>query len=123
MRDGITDTMASEVAASVGLGRKELSYKGIIAPDANRTHRDVAVILVDDCKETRVDLCHEIVFGHVGRGDYWALRADPSGRWTAGFVYQANRAPVNRAMTREDGEQKLSVEKAFWLAWLARSQN
>jgi hypothetical protein len=120
MRDGISDTMAPDVAANVGLERKALPYKGIIAPDVRRVHRDVAVILVDGCEETRVDLCREIIFGHVGRGDYWALRATPSARWTAGFVYRANNAAVNRAMTKEDGEQKLATEKAFWLAWLAQ---
>jgi len=120
MRDGVEDLMLPEVADGVGLGKRELPYKAIIAPMTTRTHRDVAVIMVDGCSETRVDLCHEIVFGHVSPADYWSLRADPSAQWVAGFVYRANRARVNKAMTKDDGEGKLAVEKAFWLAWLAR---
>lgn len=119
MRDGVTDAMSREVADNVGLGKSQLPYKGIVAPVVNGTHRDVAVIMVDGCTETRVDLCNEIVFGHVSSADYWALRASPSAQWLAGFVYKANEAHVDRPMTKEDGERKLAIEKAFWLAWLA----
>ena len=120
MRDGVADTMSRDVAEGVGLGRLALPYKAIIGPEVDGTHRDVAVILLDGCSETRVDLCHEMVFGHVSAADYWALRASPSAQWTAGFVYKADSTRVERPMTRDDGERKLASEKAFWLAWLGR---
>lgn len=120
MRDGVADIMSRQVADGVGLGRQELPYKAVVAPVVNGVHRDVAVIMVDGCSDARVDLCREIVFGHVSAADYWALRATPSADWSAGFVYQANKVRVDRPMTKEDGERKLAIEKAFWLAWLGR---
>ena len=74
--------------------------------------------MTDRCTEKRVDLCTEIVFGHVSRGNAWALRASPAAQWTGGFVYKANNRRVNRPMTSDDGAQKLATEKAFWLSWL-----